>query len=205
MSGDFLLDTNVYQAYNSLDLLRLALSRVAGPPTSDPSDHQPGGASPFDIPLGQLDWDKNAVAEIAGYAAAGPAAPGTGATSRLEDDAAHLDDAIWITQQPGFSATQGMDKLTEAVKDKAADVAAASTTACETVLSKPPTDPDYAPAQQVVEAKANEMAEYVQQRIGQIPRQVLSHVQKHNAPTVELRAPPPRPARPSASRRRGWP
>ncbi|HEX3590378.1 MAG TPA: hypothetical protein VHV74_12175 [Pseudonocardiaceae bacterium] len=231
MSGEFLLDTNIYQAFNSLDLLRQALSVVAGPPSSDPSDHQPGAGAPFDVQLGQIDWDKNAVTEIAAYVATNPAAPGTGATSRIEDAVAHLDDALWITQQtwtgaaadlmrahteivksncealkdeldqmnkdlnaeqaeqPDFSATQGMDKLTESVKTKAADIATATTPACETVLSKSPSDPDYLQAQQVVEARAAEMAEYVQKRIGEIPSQVLTHVEKHNATTVQLRDP----------------
>ncbi|WP_225848617.1 hypothetical protein [Streptomyces sp. HPF1205] len=99
MGGDFLHDRDLYQAYQSLDLLRRALLELAGGGGGDPSNHQQGwGSSVFDVPLGQLDWDSNGVAEISVYIAPGPMTPMGGAAYWMEQAAEKLEDAASATR-----------------------------------------------------------------------------------------------------------
>lgn len=231
LSGDFLRDRDLYQAYQSLDLLRRALLKLAGGGGGDPSNHQQGwGSSAFDVPLGQLDWDSNGVAEIAVYMAPGPMTPMEGAAYWVEQAAEKLDDAVRITRgtwqgaaaevmraytavvkgncealkneleqmgkdlgadavEQGDSAAQAMGKLTAAVNKQASAVATSTSAAANTVLYDSPTSADYPAAQQKVETEALTMAGYIQDRINEIPGKVLTLVEKHNAPTVEIRDP----------------
>ncbi|NUQ95489.1 MAG: hypothetical protein HOY79_02630 [Streptomyces sp.] len=223
MGGDYLLDRDLYQAYQSLDPLRQALLELAGGGGGDPSNHQQGwGSSVFDVPLGQLDWDSTGVAGLALYVAPGPMTPMEGAAYWMEEAAGKLEEAVTITrstwqgaaaeamraytgivkgncdalkaeleqmakdlsgdlvEQPDYSAAQAMGKLTGAVKDKAAVIAAQTHGAAMTVLHGSPASPEYIAAQHTVEAKAGEMAGYIQDRIDDIAKTVESQVERHN-------------------------